>query len=79
MICLCRQGIKGANKFICFNIPYEVILGSFGIILLLEATRRAIITLVIITYSYYFHFLDNARFIDLALVDISWYGGEVNI
>ena len=32
-----------------FNIPYEVILGSLGIILLLEATRRAIgIPLVII-------------------------------
>ena len=37
-----RQGIMAKTNLFGFAIPYEVILGSLGIILLLEATRRAI-------------------------------------
>ena len=48
-----RQGIMAKTNLFGFSIPYEVILGSLGIILLLEATRRAIGTpLVVICLLY---------------------------
>ena len=37
-----RQGILAKIQLLSFTIPYEIIIGSIGIILLLEATRRAI-------------------------------------
>ena len=50
-----RQGILANFEILGFKIPYELILGSFGIILLLEATRRAIgIPLVVIALIFLF-------------------------
>ena len=37
-----RQGILAKIQFKSFVIPYELIIGALGIVLLLEATRRAI-------------------------------------
>jgi len=37
-----RQGILAKVEFGSFVIPYELIIGTLGIVLLLEATRRAI-------------------------------------
>ena len=44
-----------------FNLPVELILGSLGILILLEATRRAIgLPLVIIAvFFYFFHILED--------------------
>ena len=44
-----RQGILAKLQIGSLIIPYEIIIGSIGILLLLEATRRAIgIPLVVI-------------------------------
>ena len=69
-----------------FNIPYEVILGSLGIILLLEATRRAIgIPLVIIALIFLLFSIFGQSMPDLIshqglsltrLVGYHWFGGE---
>jgi len=48
-----RQGILAKIQFGSFVIPYELIIGALGIVLLLEATRRAIgIPLVAIAFIF---------------------------
>jgi TRAP-type uncharacterized transport system fused permease subunit len=60
-----RQGILANFKIFNFIIPYELLLGLFGIILLLEATRRAIgtplviIALVFILFSIFGQIMPN--------------------
>ncbi len=50
-----RQGILAKLPLFGFDLPYELILGFLGILLLLEATRRAIgIPLVIIALFFLF-------------------------
>ena len=50
-----RQGILADLEILGFQIPYELILGLSGIILLLEATRRAIgIPLIVIALIFLF-------------------------
>ena len=81
-----RQGIMAKVNLFGFNIPYEVILGSLGIILLLEATRRAIgIPLVIIALIFLLFSIFGQSMPDLIshqglsitrLVGYHWFGGE---
>ena len=81
-----RQGIMAQINLFGFNIPYEVILGSLGIILLLEATRRAIgIPLVIIALIFLLFSIFGQSMPDLIshqglsvtrLVGYHWFGGE---
>ena len=81
-----RQGILAKLKFFGVNIPYELILGSFGILLLLEATRRAIGTpLVIIALIFIIFSVFGQKMPDLIshqglsvtrLVGYHWFGGE---
>ena len=81
-----RQGIMAKINLFGFNIPYEVILGSFGIILLLEATRRAIgiplviIALIFILFSIFGQSMPNLishQGLSITrLVGYHWYGGE---
>jgi TRAP transporter 4TM/12TM fusion protein len=81
-----RQGILAHLKFFNFKIPYEVILGSLGIILLLEATRRAIgIPLVAIALIFLLFSIFGQSMPDLIshqglsikrLVGYHWFGGE---
>ena len=68
------------------RIPYELILGSFGILLLLEATRRAIgVPLVAIALIFLFFSVFGQKMPDLIshqglsitrLVGYHWFGGE---
>ncbi len=81
-----RQGIMATVKFFGFTVPYEVILGSLGIILLLEATRRAIgIPLVTIALIFLLFSIFGQSMPDLIshqglsitrLVGYHWFGGE---
>ncbi len=81
-----RQGIMATVKFFGFTVPYEVILGSLGIILLLEATRRAIgIPLVVIALIFLLFSIFGQSMPDLIshqglsitrLVGYHWFGGE---
>ena len=54
-----RQGILAELKIFGFNIQYELIIGGIGILLLLEATRRAIglplviIAIIFLLFSYF--------------------------
>ena len=81
-----RQGIMATVKFFGFKVPYEVILGSLGIVLLLEATRRAIgIPLVTIALIFLLFSIFGQSMPDLIshqglsitrLVGYHWFGGE---
>ena len=81
-----RQGIMAKINLFGFAVPYEVILGSLGIILLLEATRRAIgIPLVIIALIFLLFSVFGQSMPDLIshqglsltrLVGYHWFGGE---
>jgi len=81
-----RQGILAKVNFFGFNIPYELILGSVGIILLLEATRRAIgIPLVVIALIFLLFSIFGQKMPELIshqglsltrLVGYHWLGGE---
>ena len=81
-----RQGILAHLEIFNFKIPYEVILGSLGIILLLEATRRAIgIPLVTIALIFLLFSIFGQSMPDLIshqglsitrLVGYHWFGGE---
>ncbi|MAJ86234.1 MAG: C4-dicarboxylate ABC transporter [Candidatus Pelagibacter sp.] len=81
-----RQGILAAVDFLGLKIPYELILGSVGILLLLEATRRAIgIPLVAIALIFLLFSIFGQKMPDLIshqglsitrLVGYHWFGGE---
>ena len=81
-----RQGILAKIKVGNFSIPYEIIIGSIGILLLLEATRRAIgIPLVVIAVIFLFFSVFGQSMPDLIshqglsikrLVGYHWFGGE---
>ena len=81
-----RQGILASFDFFGLRIPYELILGSFGILLLLEATRRAIgVPLVAIALIFLFFSVFGQKMPDLIshqglsitrLVGYHWFGGE---
>ena len=81
-----RQGILANFKIFNFIIPYELLLGLFGIILLLEATRRAIgtplviIALVFILFSIFGQIMPNLishqGLSFTRLVGYHWFGGE---
>ena len=81
-----RQGILASVDFFGLKIPYELILGSFGILLLLEATRRAIgVPLVAIALIFLFFSVFGQKMPDLIshqglsitrFVGYHWFGGE---
>ena len=81
-----RQGILASINFFGLKISYELILGSIGIILLLEATRRAIgIPLVVIALIFLLFSIFGQKMPDLIshqglsitrLVGYHWFGGE---
>ena len=81
-----RQGILANLEIFGFKIPYELILGLFGIILLLEATRRAIgIPLVVIASIFLLfsifgqvmpHLISHQGLSFTRLVGYHWFGGE---
>jgi TRAP transporter 4TM/12TM fusion protein len=81
-----RQGILAKIQIGSFIIPYEIILGSIGIILLLEATRRVIgLPLVIIALIFLLFSIFGQLMPDLIshqglsikrLVGYHWFGGE---
>ena len=81
-----RQGILAKFKIGTLVIPYEVILGSVGIVLLLEATRRAIgLPLVIVALLFLLFSIFGQLMPDLIshqglsikrLVGYHWFGGE---
>ena len=81
-----RQGILATVDLFGFKIPYELILGSLGILLLLEATRRAIgIPLVTIALLFLLFSIFGQKMPDLIshqglsitrLVGYHWFGGE---
>ncbi len=81
-----RQGILASFDFFGFKISYELILGSLGILLLLEATRRAIgIPLVAIALIFLLFSIFGQKMPDLIshqglsitrLVGYHWFGGE---
>ena len=81
-----RQGILASFDFFGLRTPYELILGSFGILLLLEATRRAIgVPLVAIALIFLFFSVFGQKMPDLIshqglsitrLVGYHWFGGE---
>jgi TRAP-type uncharacterized transport system fused permease subunit len=81
-----RQGVMSATTIFGIVIPYELILGSVGIILLLEATRRVIgwplviIAVVFILFSFFGRLLpDLIAHPGLSLnrlVGYHWLGGE---
>ncbi len=81
-----RQGILAKLNLFGVNIPYELILGFFGILLLLEATRRAIgIPLVVIALIFIIFSVFGQQMPDLIshqglsvtrLVGYHWFGGE---
>ncbi len=81
-----RQGILASIDFFGLIIPYELIIGSFGVLLLLEATRRAIgIPLVAIALIFLLFSIFGQKMPDLIshqglsitrLVGYHWFGGE---
>jgi len=81
-----RQGVLANTNIIGLKIPYEMILGSTGIILLLEATRRAIgLPLVFIAVIFIIFSIFGQQMPDLIahaglsitrLVGYHWLGGE---
>ena len=81
-----RQGILAKFDFFSFSFPYELILGSLGILLLLEATRRAIgIPLVIIALIFIIFSVFGQKMPELIshqglsltrLIGYHWFGGE---
>ena len=81
-----RQGILATANFLGINIRYEMILGVVGIILLLEATRRAIgLPLVCIAVIFLIFSIFGKQMPDLIahaglsitrLVGYHWLGGE---
>ncbi len=81
-----RQGILATANIFGFNIPYELILGGVGILLLLEATRRAIgIPLVAIALIFLLFSIFGQKMPDLIshqglsinrLIGYHWFGGE---
>ena len=81
-----RQGILAKIQVGDFTIPYEIIIGSIGILLLLEATRRAIgIPLVVIAVIFLLFSVFGQSMPDLIshqglsikrLVGYHWLGGE---
>ena len=81
-----RQGILAKIHLGSFTIPYEIIIGVIGIILLLEATRRAIgIPLVVIAAIFLIFSIFGQSMPDLIshqglsikrLVGYHWFGGE---
>jgi len=81
-----RQGILAKVQIGSFTIPYEIIIGAIGIILLLEATRRAIgIPLVAIAVIFLLFSIFGQSMPDLIshqglsikrLVGYHWFGGE---
>ncbi len=81
-----RQGILASFDFFGLKIPYELIIGSIGILLLLEATRRAIgIPLVAIALIFLLFSIFGQKMPDLIshqglsitrLVGYHWFGGE---
>jgi len=81
-----RQGILAKLEFGSFVIPYELIIGALGIILLLEATRRAIgiplvaIALIFILFSIFgqsMPYLISHQGLSITrLVGYHWFGGE---
>ncbi|MDP7541605.1 MAG: TRAP transporter permease, partial [Candidatus Pelagibacter bacterium] len=81
-----RQGILAKIQVGDFSIPYEIIIGSIGILLLLEATRRAIgIPLVVIAVIFLLFSVFGQSMPDLIshqglsikrLVGYHWFGGE---
>ena len=81
-----RQGILAKVQIGNFIIPYEIIIGTIGILLLLEATRRAIgIPLVVIAVIFLLFSIFGQSMPDLIshqglsikrLVGYHWFGGE---
>lgn len=81
-----RQGLMSTVTVLGFTIPYEIIIGSTGIILLLEATRRVVgLPLVIIAVVFIFYSFFGRILPDLIahpglslnrLVGYHWLGGE---
>lgn len=81
-----RQGILANVELFGFQVPYEMILGTVGILLLLEATRRAIgIPLVVIAVLFLIFSIFGKQMPDLIahaglsikrLVGYHWLGGE---
>ena len=81
-----RQGILASFDLFGLKISYELILGSLGILLLLEATRRAIgIPLVVIALIFLLFSIFGQKMPDLIshqglsitrLVGYHWFGGE---
>jgi len=81
-----RQGILAKIEFGSFIIPYELIIGAIGIVLLLEATRRAIgiplvaIALIFILFSIFgqsMPYLISHQGLSITrLVGYHWFGGE---
>ena len=81
-----RQGILANLEIFGFRIPYELILGLFGIVLLLEATRRAIgiplvvIALIFLLFSIFGqimpHLISHQGLSFTRLVGYHWFGGE---
>ena len=81
-----RQGILAKIEFGSFVIPYELIIGTLGIILLLEATRRAIgiplvaVALIFILFSIFgqsMPYLISHQGLSITrLVGYHWFGGE---
>jgi len=81
-----RQGILAKIQFGSFAIPYELIIGALGIVLLLEATRRAIgiplvaIALIFILFSIFgqsMPYLISHQGLSITrLVGYHWFGGE---
>jgi len=81
-----RQGILANLEIFSLKIPYELILGLLGIILLLEATRRAIgiplvvIALIFLLFSIFGqimpHLISHQGLSFTRLVGYHWFGGE---
>jgi len=81
-----RQGILAKVEFGSFVIPYELIIGALGIVLLLEATRRAIgiplvtIALIFLLFSVFgqsMPYLISHQGLSITrLVGYHWFGGE---
>jgi len=81
-----RQGILAKIQFGSFTIPYELIIGALGIVLLLEATRRAIgiplvtIALIFLLFSVFGqsmpYIISHQGLSITRLVGYHWFGGE---
>ena len=81
-----RQGILAKIEFGSFVIPYELIIGALGVVLLLEATRRAIgiplvaIALIFLLFSVFgqsMPYLISHQGLSITrLVGYHWFGGE---